>query len=427
MSLVKVCSKCGDKFPMNDEYFGSFHGIFNNNCKSCEYMMSIRIEYRTTNSNDIIYYGENTIKKICSKCKKELPANTDYFARNNASRDSLLSSCRYCNRKQQPQCKENHKICKKCKQELPNTLEYFKVNLSCIDLKSNICIQCDNEYRKNRSQNNKIKNQNKQYDENILAICIDCNKEFPFTPDYFKIQRKTDIGLEKLCLGCKTLRNKNYYQKHKQERIDYMRQYKKDNRDIVLERKRNFYKNNKQKIDNGKKEYYISKIKYNSDAFQKLIKYEEYRVNPNDNELGQIKCTYCKQWVTPTVSEVYERLRAINGYGSEGQESRIYCNEYCKLSCPIYKKINIESIGDKNTSREVIPLLRYLVLERDNYQCQMCAATTNDTEIHVHHIISYTQNKMLGNDPENCITLCKFHHNQVHQQEGCSYYDLRCK
>lgn len=38
----------------------------------------------------------------------------------------------------------------------------------------------------------------------------------------------------------------------------------------------------------------------------------------------------------------------------------------------------------------------------------------------------YAQNKMLANDPDSCITLCKSCHKFVHSQEGCRYIDLTC-
>jgi 5-methylcytosine-specific restriction endonuclease McrA len=35
-------------------------------------------------------------------------------------------------------------------------------------------------------------------------------------------------------------------------------------------------------------------------------------------------------------------------------------------------------------------------------------------------------NKVMANDPDNCITLCKDCHKQVHSREGCKYSDLKC-
>ena len=35
-------------------------------------------------------------------------------------------------------------------------------------------------------------------------------------------------------------------------------------------------------------------------------------------------------------------------------------------------------------------------------------------------------NKMVSNDPDNCITLCKKCHKEIHSQDGCRYVDLQC-
>lgn len=37
------------------------------------------------------------------------------------------------------------------------------------------------------------------------------------------------------------------------------------------------------------------------------------------------------------------------------------------------------------------------------------------------------QNKILANDIDNCITLCKECHKLVHKQHGCRYVDLKCR
>jgi 5-methylcytosine-specific restriction endonuclease McrA len=119
------------------------------------------------------------------------------------------------------------------------------------------------------------------------------------------------------------------------------------------------------------------------------------------------------------------RLQAFAGIITG--EQRFYCSENCKISCPIFNQRLWPKGFKKATSREVVPLLRQLVLERDNYTCQKCGATTETAQLHVHHEKSYTLNKIMANDPDNCITLCKECHKKVHSQEGCKYVDLQCK
>ena len=79
----------------------------------------------------------------------------------------------------------------------------------------------------------------------------------------------------------------------------------------------------------------------------------------------------------------------------------------------------------KATSREVQPELRQMVLERDGWTCQRCEET--EVELHCHHITGILQNPIESADMDNCITLCKKCHKEVHKKDGCKYIELRCK
>ncbi len=55
------------------------------------------------------------------------------------------------------------------------------------------------------------------------------------------------------------------------------------------------------------------------------------------------------------------------------------------------------------------------VLERDNYQCQHCNEIKN---LRVHHINAFAKYPELRTQLENGITLCEYHHRQLHQLFG---------
>lgn len=55
------------------------------------------------------------------------------------------------------------------------------------------------------------------------------------------------------------------------------------------------------------------------------------------------------------------------------------------------------------------------VFERDNYKCQHC---NNDKKLRAHHIYSYAKYPKLRLQLENGITLCNYHHKQLHQLFG---------
>lgn len=150
---------------------------------------------------------------------------------------------------------------------------------------------------------------------------------------------------------------------------------------------------------------------------------EEIKIFFNENglKLFQVRCTYCNQWFAPSTNIVEHRISALNGR-SPG-EKRLYCSTDCKKNCPTYNQKLYPKGFKRSSSREVDPYTRKLCFERDGWACQKCGIAKN---LHCHHIKGYAQNKILANDVDNCITLCKFCHKEVHKQPGCGYSDLRC-
>jgi 5-methylcytosine-specific restriction endonuclease McrA len=112
--------------------------------------------------------------------------------------------------------------------------------------------------------------------------------------------------------------------------------------------------------------------------------------------------------------------------GYFGGEMNFYCSSGCKKACPTFGVDWKEKEYKPATSREANALLRKLVLNRDNHQCTKCGAKGKKIELHCHHVMPATQNPMLANDPDNCVTLCKGCHKEIHQTKGCGYHELRC-
>lgn len=135
------------------------------------------------------------------------------------------------------------------------------------------------------------------------------------------------------------------------------------------------------------------------------------------------KCTYCGQYFYPTVQEVAARIGCLNENGGEG---RLYCSENCKAACPTYNTHLWPKGFKPASSREAQPVLRQLVLKRDDCTCQICYKSIPDVELHCHHILGYKQNRAYAEDPDNCVSLCKKCHKKVHKLPGCNYQDLRC-
>lgn len=54
---------------------------------------------------------------------------------------------------------------------------------------------------------------------------------------------------------------------------------------------------------------------------------------------------------------------------------------------------------------------RFLVLERDNYQCQLCG-TGGENRLQLHHLTYRSQGGT--HDPANLVTVCFVCHQQIH-------------
>lgn len=152
--------------------------------------------------------------------------------------------------------------------------------------------------------------------------------------------------------------------------------------------------------------------------------YEDIR-KQEGTEVLEVKCAYCGRWFAPNCFLVKNRINAANRLNRG--ECRLYCSENCKLACPTYGQRKYPKGFKHTSSREVSPVLRKMVLERDNWTCQICGKTSKEAQLHCHHMDPATQNPMFQNDMDSCITLCKHCHKMVHSRRGCRYVDLQCK
>lgn len=163
------------------------------------------------------------------------------------------------------------------------------------------------------------------------------------------------------------------------------------------------------------------------DTYASQIEYaEKVRRNKEDENIIEVKCTYCGKWYVPKMTDIVYRIKALNGKYTNGTEYRLYCSDECKKECPIYNKhfYSTEESNTKQYSREVQPELRQMVFERDDYMCQKCFSIES---LHCHHIEGIRWEPLESCDIDKCITYCKKCHKEVHEIEGCGYYDMKCK
>jgi hypothetical protein len=137
-------------------------------------------------------------------------------------------------------------------------------------------------------------------------------------------------------------------------------------------------------------------------------------------------CDYCGRVYVPPLRSVKDRVDSIEAYSGQGGERRLYCSEECKIACPIYGQVKHYK-GQRviGSSREVPPLVRQMVLKRDNYTCQRCLET--DAPMIAHHKYGYAHYPALGCDICDIVTVCLDCHKAIHKIPGCTYRDFQCE
>ena len=350
---------------------------------------------------------EKVIWKICTKCGVKKEKTNEYFPYQNKSLGTFHSICKECHclyeiEHGKKYRKDNAEKLKKLRKENANEKraydkEYYQKNIERIK-----------EYQKNNAD--KKRKYNKKY----------CKDNAEKIKEYRKEYQKNNVLKRKEYYINNIEKIKEYGKKYRKENTEKIKEHCQNNIEKTKAHSKNYRKNNKKKLKEQQQKY--------RNLFALFTTYE-YRLTieelPKEDRNGYllVKCTYCGKYFKPTNLMVHNRIYALtNNCG----EARLYCSIGCKDACPVYNQNKWPKGFKPATSREVEPLIRQMCLKRDDYICQKCEKTIDEVELHCHHIEGATQMPLLANDVDNTITLCKPCHIWVHQQDGCTNYDLRC-
>jgi len=263
---TKVCKRCGIEKDVSEFYKNGKN--YQSECKYCSKISKKeRLEKKKEKIKNIVY--DDNDKKVCSKCGNEYPETPDYFAKSLSGKKGLEA------------------FCKKCK----------------------------GKHRQNYSKEMRNKNKNKIFDENILFKCISCNKEYPYTPEYFNLRSETKSGLRNLCKKCDLEIHNKIANKYIFENLDKE------------------YDDSIKKICNECKNEYPATLKY----FSKMLHYKDglntkcrkciktikknrllklIRNNKDKNPFNKSKksyCRECKKYLPKTEKYFYRNDSSVSG------------------------------------------------------------------------------------------------------------------
>ena len=225
----------------------------------------------------------------------------------------------------------------------------------------------------------------------------------------------------KLCDRCRNKKkesNKKYRENNKDKKKEYQKEYREKNKDEIKEYSKEYYENNKDKKKEYQKEYAQKGALYST--YKDRFHHNE-EIREDEDGYLLVRCKYCNMLFNPTNKSVQNYLKHYDG------TRNLYCSEGCKRSCPTFHRQKYEKGHKHTTSREVSPELRKIVLEKDDWECQLCGKRKDQDRsliLHVHHINPVKIDPILQNDVDNCITLCKKCHKKIHSKKGCRYTDL---
>jgi hypothetical protein len=159
--------------------------------------------------------------KVCSKCKRELPATIDYFYKQEKNKDGLRSNCKSCDK------------------------EYHEKN------KVRITKRAKEHYENNKKR---INSENKKYrEENRDKIITQRAKNYEVNKDKILAQNRKwcDNNKEQ-----KTTYNKKWREEHRNEKCVYDKEYYEKNKEVVKKNAAEYRDANNEKIIESKRTYY---------------------------------------------------------------------------------------------------------------------------------------------------------------------------
>lgn len=199
----KICSKCKRNLPANNIYYekqSSTKSGIRSACKECR-DKSFDILYPNKVLKEFIPKGY----QFCTKCKKLLPLNLEYFSKDNRNGNKFIPVCKECSGKSygihfinaiKDFKVKGTKICIKCLRRLPENFIYFyKRSQNAFE---SICKECQG-YNFGVSFPNRIHS----FDiPNGYRICKSCWSILPSSNKYFSINNNLKDGLNFICKNC---------------------------------------------------------------------------------------------------------------------------------------------------------------------------------------------------------------------------------
>jgi len=248
--------------------------------------------------------------KVCSKCKRELLATTEFFNKDKLRHDGLFPYCKECRGhkfKAIVVASEGNKICPKCNRELPASIEYFHRDKNSPTGCCTYCRECRGyEFLKITPDGYKY--------------CISCEQLLSITEEHFYKRGDSPNGFGGICKDCHhknylkdyhnkwdeyQLRNNEYTKIHKERISKYQIEYRNlnhvklskwaktynikyriENRETLSNNSKMYYQEHKEKILKRNSEHY--QIPHIKEHHREIVR-AWHKGNPDKVQLYKLK------------------------------------------------------------------------------------------------------------------------------------------
>lgn len=256
--------------------------------------------------------------------------------------------------------------------------------------------------------------------------CPSCESCLP-SEEFYVVNGK----LAGWCKVCSKAKNKVTYAKHRPRILEKAREYVKNNQEKIKAYRKDRYdkntdeikaKNRKWAMDNREERSKVNKERRNELASftrwaHRLVVEDTPKLREKDDLW--VKCKKCGSEFRPSNGECEQRIRSLTrtDYGS----INFYCSADCKNSCDVFgMRINRRSelAGNKKLRNCQTTSKKQLVgIQADtdgSSYCERCGDITDRLELH--HTLPISEYKDKANNVSTMILLCHKCHVDTHRQ-----------
>lgn len=287
-------------------------------------------------------------ERQCNVCKQFFPETKEYFVTGKKHKNGLRSLCKECRRltrkdRKNPPIPKGMKRCSRCKVVHPATTEFFTVRRRAKDGLSEYCKTC----RKQQYQEGLQRN----VERPASLVCRGCNKEFPFTEEFFYKNGRNKYGFFTICKTCHAEQGKN-------NRIPYRE------RRNALRRQR-----------------WLQDMEYRAKTRQRTKK-------SHDKHRDRLRAYGRQRRITYP-----EKVRAIQYRYNHSEQGMLRNRAYCRT-----RYARKKDVGGRYTAQDI-----QRQYARQKGKCYWCKKKL--TKYHVDHVIPITREGS-SNDPWNLVLSC---------------------